>query len=379
MSAAQRRLAELVLLLDQARPGEALEVLDECLELLRAERRIEAALFCSASRALRLHGVRSEELPEFRPLRLDEGEALVLLVRDGAATTAILRALAGRPRNRALVHAPETAHDAVVAFRRALARSVDRTLIDELSLVSRFEMDLFSAEPREVEGDSLGLAAVAAAVSLCLHRPVARDIACAAGVSADGTLTTVTSLDKKLVALRAAWPEVQKIVVAASQPAPETTAFQIIRARSAVEAMTLLDLQVSSRVPKPERLTASLVALVAALLFVDRFGRQPRVVARTTATASAGSFDPTPPSRREAIPQVASQTRVSSPESERRQLAFTAPVAADAGDASGRVAKSSAVIRARRVATISTMNREAARDAGAAALATANRAPLLHP
>ncbi|MFO0560242.1 MAG: hypothetical protein U0269_19655 [Polyangiales bacterium] len=171
----------------------------------------------------------------------------------------------------------------------------------------------------------------------------------------------------------------QKIVVAASQPAPETTAFQIIRARSAVEAMTLLDLQVSSRVPKPERLTASLVALVAALLFVDRFGRQPRVVARTTATASAGSFDPTPPSRREAIPQVASQTRVSSPESERRQLAFTAPVAADAGDASGRVAKSSAVIRARRVATISTMNREAARDAGAAALATANRAPLLHP
>jgi hypothetical protein len=379
MSAAQRRLVELVALLERARPGESLDALDESLEVLRAERRIEAALFSSASRVLRSHGVGADELPQFRPLQLDVGEALVLLVRDGAATTAILRALAGQPRNRALIQAPETALDAVVAFRRALGRSANRTLNHELSLVSRFEMDLLSAEPREVEGDSLGLAAVAAAVSLCLRRSPARDVACAAGVAADGALSPVTCLDEKLVALRSAWPEVHKIVVAESQPSPKVDTFELIRARTAVEAMALLGLRLGPRGSNSVIPGASLVALVVALLLAYRVGQQRRASARATAPAPAEAFARATSARSEANPSLTSPARASSSESESRSQASIARAPADAVDRSRGVERSIAANRIRRTSTIGATNRDAAPDAGAAPLATANRAPLLYP
>jgi hypothetical protein len=361
MSAAQRRLSAIVTQLISLRRGEGLDMLDECIELLRDEPRVDAVLFARACSALRAHGFEREELPSYRPLKLEPGEALVLLVRDNVGTTAILRARAGHGRVPTECEAPRSALDAVIAFRRTLAAQRRSALCDELSLVSGFEIDLLAAELCEIEGDSLGLAAVAAAVSLCLRRPIASGVACAAAVTEARELAPVRSIDSKIIALRAEWPEVQRVIVAESQPAFDGRGLQIVRASYAAAALRVLGLPVSSSSAAKVLLTL-FAALIATRVASFKGGAADHDLERFSQRASAA------PSAPAASRDV-------------RSLVTIAPAmpAVNRSSAAVRRTIASNPARGRRTEAAPVEVRVASRDAGVAPLATANQAPLLHP
>jgi hypothetical protein len=362
MSAEHHRFAKIVDALSSCVDADG-SLVDECLEVLRSPLRIERFLYDRAAWALRAHGVDRSEIPPHRPLALRVGEALVLLAGQREGTTGILRARSQRSSaDESAIAAPSTAEEAVDALRRSLFRARRWLWYLEVTPSLSFEVDLLSARDMEIEGASLGLAAVAAAVSFRRNQRLPSSVVCAAAVHDDGALRPVASLDRKLTALREAWPEVKTLIVAQEQVLPSSSDLEFKRSRSVLDALQLLGFRSHHR-----RMIGASAALAASTSMAFFFSHHPRRDEAHRHPISAIERHSEPRTIDRGSPTVAWTVEPIIVDRSATDAAVTRSRARPVFSSGGRVSQPS--IRER--ATI--------QDSGVVSIAVANQAPLLRP
>jgi tetratricopeptide (TPR) repeat protein len=228
--------------LGRAQGARARMVADELASLLEAQSQepIDRRTFENAREVLASAGFPTELA--WKPLALSAGETWALLVGPREGEVGRLKLACRGPTG---VRLRDFAPDAVACANAAvdgLADAIRRSggcpgILNDAGFDA--ELDL-PGSPREtqVQGPSIGLATCVCAVSALLGTPAFTHVAGTAQVLLDGRLHGVEGLESKAAALRARWPNVTTLVVAAGQTGvPAASGLSIVGAATVEEAL----------------------------------------------------------------------------------------------------------------------------------------------